>query len=292
MLEESSDEFHDVEGHGSPAGASGFFVAEEDGVIFDLDDAPVGDGDLEDIGGKVFDAGCARSHCLAVDVPLGGPDLCRYPAEEVRCFHLIAEFGAEDPGECLHGHEEVDAGGVPFSVFAGAGASGDDVVDMGMVMELAAPGVKDAEESREIASDVLSIRGQFLDGLRGGGEQGGIGSPLIAADEASEVFRDGEGDHEVVSGQLSLDLSFEPLVGLVMLAVGAVAVAAGAVDAVGRAAFLALVDRRACGWGAAVHDGVDHFAVYFRHGAGVLFQVFDGVGPEDVIYGCHGRTPS
>ena len=44
--------------------------------------------------------------------------------------------------------------------------------------------------------------------------------------QRSELFGQGESDHEIVSRNLPLDLAFQPLLALMVLAVGAVAMAA------------------------------------------------------------------
>ena len=47
-------------------------------------------------------------------------------------------------------------------------------MDMGMILQGSSPGVQDAEEAREIGTDVLLIEGEFFDGVRGGLEQSGV----------------------------------------------------------------------------------------------------------------------
>jgi len=46
------------------------------------------------------------------------------------------------------------------------GTAGDDIVDMRMVLQLAAPGVKDAEESGCVAADIFFVPSQFFDRSR------------------------------------------------------------------------------------------------------------------------------
>ncbi len=59
---------------------------------------------------------------------------------------------------------------MPAAIGGGEGAAGEDVMDMGVIFEGSAPGVQDAEESGEIPSDVVFIRGEFFDGFGGGFE--------------------------------------------------------------------------------------------------------------------------
>ena len=48
----------------------------------------------------------------------------------------------------------------------------------------------------------------------------------MGSDKAPELLRDGEGDHEVMTGKLSIHLFHQPLMCLVVLAIRTVPVAA------------------------------------------------------------------
>ena len=48
----------------------------------------------------------------------------------------------------------------------------------------------------------------------------------MASDKGPELLREGEGDQEVVTRKLALNLFFKPVMCLVLLAAGAVSVAA------------------------------------------------------------------
>ena len=213
---------------------------------------------------------------MGVDVPVDLPDFRRDLIEEAGLFHVIAELGLKDFGEGSDGEIEIDPGGMPEAVGGGEGTTGDDVMDMGVILQGTSPGVKDPEESWKITADVFFIRSQFLDGLGGGLEQGGVSHPLIFSNEAAQLFRDGKGEHEMMTGELTLHLFFQPLLGLMVLTSRAMAIAAGAIDQMGLATFFTLVEDEAAGFGATVDDGLDDFAVYFRHSLGVALQVLRG----------------
>jgi hypothetical protein len=117
MLEEPADELEGSESHGSPSVGVRLFVSEGHGIVLDLDNPAVGDGDPEDIGSEVFDGMRAVSHCLGVDIPGNVPDFGVDLVEELCFFHLIAELGSEEDGEGFDGEEEVEEGGVPGVVF-------------------------------------------------------------------------------------------------------------------------------------------------------------------------------
>jgi len=75
VLEEPADKLDGVEVGGTLPSAAGFAVGEGDGAVFERDDSAIGDGDLEDIRGEVFERRMAVRIGLAVDIPGDGPDL-------------------------------------------------------------------------------------------------------------------------------------------------------------------------------------------------------------------------
>jgi hypothetical protein len=85
-----------------------FAIANEDGAVFDFQDARIGDSYPEDVRGEVFQACFAGADGLGVDVPVELPDLGRDLIEEAGLFHFIAELGFEDDGESFNGEIEVD----------------------------------------------------------------------------------------------------------------------------------------------------------------------------------------
>ena len=74
----------------------------------------------------------------------------------------------------------------------------------------------------------FGIRASFLMAVRRGLEQSRVTEALVLAHEGAQLFWNGKGDQEVMAWELALDLFFEPLLGFVVLAGGAVAIATGA----------------------------------------------------------------
>jgi hypothetical protein len=105
------------------------------------------------------------------------------------------------------------------------------------------------------------------------------------------LFWDREGDEEVVSGELALELFLKPNLSLMVLASRAMAIAAGAIELMALGAGFALVEGNAAAFGATGNHRIDDFAVSFRHGLGVALEVFGAEGAKDVIDGGHGRVP-
>ena len=116
VLQEAADELHDLKGEDSWAITVGFAVANEDGAVLDFQDARVGDGDFEDVGGEVFEACFRGRDGLGVDVPIDLPDLSGDLIEEAGFYHFIAELGLEDFGERFDGEIEIGSGGMPAAI--------------------------------------------------------------------------------------------------------------------------------------------------------------------------------
>ena len=87
----------------------------------------------------------------------------------------------------------------------------------------------------------------------------------MRAAEGPNLLWYGKGEQEVVAGQASLQLCFQPLAAFMILALWTMAVAAGTVDQVFFAAVVALIDSNAVLPGAAVDDSIDGFFVLNRH---------------------------
>ena len=160
-----------------------------------------------------------------------------------------------------------------------------------MILQGSSPGVKHTEEAGEIGTDVILIEGQFFDGVRGSLEQSGVSHALVLSHEGAQRFWDRKRNEEMVAGELALELFFEPLLSFMVLASWAMAIAAGAIELVGLGAGFALVERNTAGFGTTGHDGIDDFAVCFRHAVGIALEVLGAEGCKDFTDGGHGRVP-
>lgn len=113
------DELFGREGAAGVLAGSGRAVAKSDPVIFEFDEAAVGDGDPEDVGSEILEGGAAIADRLAVDDPLLFPDISRDAEGEAESLKGMQEFGFEDPGEGFDREEEVAAGRQPGAVIGG-----------------------------------------------------------------------------------------------------------------------------------------------------------------------------
>jgi hypothetical protein len=163
-------------------------------------------------------------------------------------------------------------------------------VDVGMVLELPAPGMQDTGKTREISPEEALVFGEPFEGRCRRLKQGLVGEALMRADEGSERLRDGKGAEEVWPGQLLLEVVCEPLLGFVLLTLGTVAVPTGMIDPVLSPTGGALREAVAVVSALAVLDGTDDLAVGEGQ-LGVALQILGRKGGEDVTESGHGSSP-
>ncbi len=113
----------------------------------------------------------------------------------------------------------------------------------------------------------------------------------VGADEGVELWGESEGDEEVVPWQLPLHLCSYPHMSFVVLAGGAVAIAAGTEEEMDLTAALALIEGGSTSLSTTVDDGVDDFDVVVRHRILILPDILWSVGSKDIVDGCHFRVP-
>ena len=75
MLQVAAHELEYIQFHDSPAVGFAFFVFKSDLAVININDAIVGDGDLEDIRGKILDASFTAADRLAIDIEAPLPSL-------------------------------------------------------------------------------------------------------------------------------------------------------------------------------------------------------------------------
>jgi hypothetical protein len=164
VLEEAAEKLHGVERGGAWSSTARLAVGERDGAVFESHEAPVGDGDPEDIGGKVLESRVAISSRLRVDVPGEVPDVWVDVLEQSGLAHVFLEKGAVDRREGFDGDEEVVSGSEPLGAVLGKSTARDDVVDVGVVLELPAPGMQDTGETRKVSADEAFVFGEAFEG--------------------------------------------------------------------------------------------------------------------------------
>jgi hypothetical protein len=113
---------------------------------------------------------------------------------------LVAELVAEDFAECLDGQEETPRGIYPSGTIRGKASSRNDVVDMGMMLEVLSPGMEHAEKP-DLRAEVFGVAGKFEQRSGTGAEEQIIEQTLVLQDQSGELVGQGEDDVEVRHGQ-------------------------------------------------------------------------------------------
>jgi hypothetical protein len=152
--------------------------------------------------------------------------------------------------------------------------------------------VQNPEEARHIPADVAGVDDQGLDRSRRGREQRPIADRLMPTQEGAQRLGHGEGEHEVLAGQLTRPVPLQPLVALALLTARTVAVAAGAMDHVPLPAPVAHIQGRPRGLGMAVGDRGDDFLVGLGHGRPEPVEVSRPVRVKELLEAAHGYRPS
>ena len=105
---------------------------------------------------------------------------------------LAAEDFAENP---FRKKEAIISGAHPMGMIARQAASGDDAVNVGMMLQLLIPGVEDAEEA-DLGAEVLRVRGNFDQGLGAAAEQQPVDHFFILQGQWRQLVGQRETRHE------------------------------------------------------------------------------------------------
>src|ERR1700719_3996390 len=243
--EETSQELMGGNGHYLLLAAAGIVSpAERDAIVCEGHEAMVGDGDAVSVAGQVVENmfGTAERR-LGIDHPVLLAELPEEVAESARCGKrleramelesvLLEQFtkpqpepAAEAAAECLDGQEEAGRGIDPSGAIESEAARRNDVVDMGMMLEVLSPGMEHAEES-DVGSQVPGTPSQFEHRRCTGAVEQVVEQPLVLQDKTGEFMGQREHDVEVGHGQQCSRTSGQPLGTRVPLALRTVPVAA------------------------------------------------------------------
>jgi hypothetical protein len=141
MREEPAEKLDGVEMGGAWAGSTPFPVGDGDGTILEAHDAAIGDGDLEDLGGEGGEGGVAVGSGRARDIPGDRPGLRSDLFQQTGVAHVVFEERTGDGRERFDRDKEGGSRGEPGRAVLREAPARDDVVDVGVVLSLPAPGV-------------------------------------------------------------------------------------------------------------------------------------------------------
>jgi len=126
-------------------------------VVFELDQAAVGDGHSEDIGSQVFQSGTPIAYRFAVHHPILLPEGGGYSRKQIRFDQGLAELAAEDFRERPDRQQEILAGRQPGMGSRRQAASRDQLMDVRVVSQVAPPGVQDTHQSNLAAHKTRAL---------------------------------------------------------------------------------------------------------------------------------------
>ena len=147
MLQKPADEFFSRESAKPEMASVGGPVLKGDLPVFELDQTAVADGNAENIGGQIFQGGTPIADRLAVYHPILLPNRGRDEGEEVRILQGLPELAFVNLGKRLHRQQEVRLGEQPGLTIRRQPTAWDEVVDVGMVSQIASPGVEDPHQT-------------------------------------------------------------------------------------------------------------------------------------------------
>jgi len=134
-----------------------------------------------------------------------------------------AELALEDFAHSVHGEEPAGLFGTGPGVLGGQPAAGDQAMEVGMVHEVLAPG---GEDGREAQLGLEALLAELEEGGAGALKEQAIERGLVLEEERAQGGGESEDPVEIADGQQSAPLLLEPLAAALVLAAGAVAVAA------------------------------------------------------------------
>ena len=269
VLEEPSDEGVHRQRFASGLTRARVGEAEGDAAEREALEAVVGEGHAVDVAREVARGVLAASDLLHMHGPGSLPDRGIDVAIEAGAMERVAQLHAEDRRKCVAGQEKAPVGRLhPRRPVRGEPARGDKQVRVGVVVEPARPSVEDRQDAGR-AADPGPIGG---DGLHSGGrfaQQEGVDALLVCARYRAELLWEREGEEVVIAREEARAHALEPILGPILLALGAMAIATGVIGVVERAAVVAPVEGTAERARATAHDVVHRATVRGQHPVGV-----------------------
>ena len=157
-------------------------------------------------------------------------------------FQIGEALLLEQRAEHSHRKEEALTTGNPSLTIWREAATGDDTVDMGMMVECLSPGVEDGEKT-DLGTQMLGVTCDGLQGFGHRAEEDTVYHFFVLQRHGAELVRKGEYGVVVFHRfQEILGASLHPLRSCGSLTLGAMAIAAGVVADVGVTALVALPD--------------------------------------------------
>jgi len=275
MLEKSADQLVSFQVDGLPLAGFGIAVGPAHFAVGQEMDGAIGRGRFEDITGKITQRVFSRTGRLTMHDPGLFPNFGRDLCEEIGMVfeQSLPEEGAEMSAQRFDGEQVVVLGSNPGSAIQAQSTGGNQEMDVGMENEGPRPGVHDAQHA-QLRAQSFGMGGQILERLGAGAEEHIQAVLQMGSDPRTQRFGHGESHQEIGDRQQQpLPLAGQPIVGVGLPALRAVAVVAGMILVVELAALGAPEQLAAQSRGAAAQQALQHLAQTPRHGRSKPFQI-------------------
>jgi len=171
VLEEAGHEILRLQVNLGVLPGAGVAISPAQAAVGQLGHEAVAGGGFEDVTGEVAQGVMPGAGVLHADVPGGFPDRGGELLEEVGMLleqTLFEEGAAAQPQRYMV--EEELFGGDPGAAVGAQAAAGDEVMNVGVEDQGAAPGVEDAQHA-ELGAEAFGIGGQIVQSLGTAGEE-------------------------------------------------------------------------------------------------------------------------
>jgi hypothetical protein len=291
MLQKAADELQGWQGHGLPALVLGLLRAEADVALLTREHPALGERDPVDVPAQVLQDLLRALHggCAGDDPPLG-PDHLGHCQVGPFLAHQISTQPAKELREGVDRNHGGRAGGPPLAPVGGDPTGRDQAVHVRMVGEGAGPGMPHPQDPDE-PPDIMRVRGELDERLGRGLEQDAVEVLLMMADDLPQRVGHREDEVEGWDRQQFLTPLCQPGFGLVVVALGATAVAAGVIHLVFLTTVIARQELPAQGLSPAGEEILHGPAMARQEVRPKPLQVLASIASKHVRHLRHGHAP-
>ena len=274
VLKKPANDFEGLQVNMVPSACVAVAVMPSPTILGPESEATIGRGGLENIAAQVFQSRPPRPDRAKIHDPLLSPYSCR-DAGQRRWIFPPEGFGKERSEMIGHwplGQEELTPLGEPLTLIVAQTAPGDEVMNVRVIDQSAAPGVKDAEHP-ECRPQSLWVAGQILQGTGAGFKEKTIPQAGMGTNPLAQRFWHREGDQEVTGGQEQLGMMIQPSLGVLLTATGTMPVVAGMIGVVVDLTVRAPVEGASSGGSAATENLGQDLTLTNGHGGAKALQI-------------------
>jgi hypothetical protein len=163
MLEETANELLSSDGANPGLACVGFGVAKCDLPMGQLEDTLVTDGHPKDVRSQILQGSHPIADRLTVNDPILLPGFRRYLGKQISLLQSITELGPKKDGQRFDMNQKIFPGWQPTLTVITQTATRDQIMHMGMVIQVATPGMQDANHS-DLTADKARVLSQLLCG--------------------------------------------------------------------------------------------------------------------------------